>query len=81
MIPGVKHVAVTHWSFKSSLGGNTMAEQKVCPECAGEKKIGGTCECNMEWRGNQQGDDWEDCLCSKEVDCPVCNGAGFIIEK
>ena len=52
--------------------------RKVCPECGGEKKIGGTCVCDMEWRGSQKGDEWEDCLCTEEEPCPVCQGSGFV---
>ena len=49
---------------------------RVCPECNGEKKIGGTCVCDMEWRGTQQGDEWADCQCIGEETCPVCHGTG-----
>ena len=57
-----------------------MADEasKVCPECNGEKKIGGNCVCDMEWRGSQNGDAWEDCLCTEEETCPVCRGTGFV---
>ncbi len=56
----------------------TATEKKVCPECEGRKVIPGTCTCNMEWRGTQQGDDWEDCQCTEETKCPVCNGTGTV---
>ena len=59
-----------------------MAEEtrKTCPECNGEKKLSGVCTCDMEWRGNQKGDNWEDCQCTDEEICPVCQGAGYITE-
>ena len=36
--------------------------KKICPECNGEKKIAGTCVCDMEWRGSQKDDEWLDYL-------------------
>ena len=56
----------------------TDEARRVCPECNGEKKIGGTCVCDMEWRGTQQGDEWEDCQCIGEETCPVCHGTGYV---
>ena len=56
----------------------TDTEKKTCPECDGKKVVPGTCTCNMEWRGTQQGDDWDDCQCTQEAACPVCNGTGFV---
>lgn len=52
--------------------------KKKCPECDGRKVIAGTCTCDMEWRGTQQGDGWDDCQCSQETECTVCNGTGFV---
>ena len=60
-----------------------MTEKKTtkeCPLCSGDKKLGGTCECNSEWRGTQDGDDWNECQCSPEQVCPNCNGTGVIEE-
>jgi hypothetical protein len=54
--------------------------KNICPECNGEKKIAGNCVCDMEWRGTQKGDDWEDCQCTDEEICPVCQGTGYISE-
>ena len=53
-------------------------EQQLCPECKGKKVIPGTCTCDMEWRGTQQGEDWEDCQCTQDELCPVCKGKGYI---
>lgn len=52
--------------------------KKICPQCDGKKVIPGTCVCNMEWRGTQTGDEWEDCQCSEEVECPTCHGTGYV---
>jgi len=52
--------------------------KKICPECNGGKKIAGTCVCDMEWRGSQKGDEWDDCQCSKEEICPGCQGTGSV---
>ena len=59
-----------------------MSEEtkKICPECQGKKVIKGTCVCDMEWRGTQTGDDWEDCQCTPDVECPVCHGTGYVKE-
>lgn len=56
----------------------TEKEKKICPECEGRKVVEGVCTCDMEWRGTQSGDDWEDCQCSQEVKCPLCNGKGYV---
>lgn len=56
------------------------AGKKVCPVCGGKKTVPGVCSCNMEWRGSQIGDQWEDCQCTPEVTCTECNGSGFIGE-
>ncbi|MFH7326803.1 ankyrin [Desulfurivibrio sp. C05AmB] len=53
--------------------------QKICPECKGKKVIPGNCTCNMEWRGTQLLDDqWDDCKCSREEECPICHGTGYV---
>lgn len=52
--------------------------KKVCPTCNGKKVIKGTCTCDMEWRGTQTGDDWEDCHCTPDQKCPTCAGTGYI---
>ena len=59
----------------------TGETKKTCPECNGEKKIAGTCVCDMEWRGTQKGDEWIDCQCTDEEICPVCQGAGYVAEE
>ena len=51
---------------------------KICPICQGEKVVEGVCECAMEWRGTQKGDDWEDCQCTPEQQCTACQGTGFV---
>ena len=51
---------------------------KLCPICQGKKMIPGVCECDMEWRGNKTGDDWEDCQCTPDADCPTCQGTGYV---
>ena len=53
-------------------------QKKVCPTCNGTKEIPGRCECNAEWRGNQVGDEWQDCQCAPTTPCPACNGTGFV---
>jgi hypothetical protein len=45
----------------------TNDTNKICPECNGEKKISGTCVCDMEWRGST---DYEI--------CPACRGTGYV---
>lgn len=57
-----------------------MAERKkkVCPACQGTKIIKGECVCDMEWRGTQQGDDWEDCQCTPDQKCKTCHGKGYV---
>ncbi|MEW6220834.1 MAG: hypothetical protein AB1634_15060 [Thermodesulfobacteriota bacterium] len=49
-----------------------------CPNCGGQKTVPGFCTCNMEWRGTQVGDQWEDCKCAPDVECPTCHGAGTV---
>ena len=58
-----------------------MTEQKQgkeCPECNGKKIIPGVCECDSEWRGTQNEEDWIDCQCTPDISCPVCQGKGYI---
>lgn len=57
-----------------------MEEQKnkVCPECHGRKVISGQCTCDMEWRGTQRDQEWDDCQCSREEQCPICQGKGYV---
>ena len=50
----------------------------ICPECKGEKKIPGTCVCDMEWRGSQEDEDWVDYHCIEEEVCPLCHGSGYV---
>ena len=52
---------------------------KQCPTCQGKGQIQGVCSCNMEWRGTQTGEGWEDCKCQPDQECPTCHGAGTII--
>lgn len=52
--------------------------RELCPTCQGKKMISGVCECNMEWRGNQTEDDWEDCQCTPDQECPTCKGTGYV---
>ncbi len=57
-----------------------MAEKakKVCPQCLGKKVVPGVCNCASEWRGTQRGDEWEDCQCTPEQECPTCQGTGYL---
>ncbi|MBU0673963.1 MAG: ankyrin [Proteobacteria bacterium] len=48
----------------------------ICPTCEGKKVIHGVCSCNMEWRGNKHGEDWEDCQCTPDIKCPAYSGTG-----
>jgi RecJ-like exonuclease len=54
--------------------------RKKCPECGGKKIIPGVCECNVEWRGSQVDGEWNECKCTPDIPCPICNGTGFIEE-
>jgi len=56
----------------------TAHEKKVCPLCQGKKTVAGVCSCNSEWRGTQRGDEWEDCQCTPEQECPTCHGTGYV---
>ena len=56
----------------------TQKNMKICSTCKGKKVIEGICECAMEWRGTQKEDDWEDCQCTPEQECPSCQGTGFV---
>jgi hypothetical protein len=40
--------------------------------------IPGACVCDSEWRGTQDGDDWNECQCEAEQPCPTCNGSGVV---
>ena len=52
--------------------------KKKCPECDGKKIIPGTCECNSEWRGTLVGEEWDECQCTPDAECPGCSGTGFV---
>lgn len=52
--------------------------KKICSTCQGKKVIKGICECAMEWRGTQKENEWEDCQCTPELECPTCQGTGFV---
>ena len=56
----------------------TEEGKKQCSICNGKKVVGGVCECSTEWRGTQQGDEWEDCQCTPEEECPACQGTGYV---
>lgn len=56
----------------------STSDSNVCPKCKGEKVIPGECICDVEWRGTQSGDDWDDCICAREQECPICRGTGHI---
>jgi hypothetical protein len=56
----------------------TQKNMKICSTCKGKKVIEGICECSMEWRGTQKEDNWEDCQCTPEQECPSCQGTGFV---
>ena len=53
---------------------------KVCPECLGKKIVPGNCVCDAEWKGTQNGEEWTECQCSKEEECPICLGTGYVNE-
>lgn len=53
-------------------------KKKVCPACQGKKIIKGECVCDMEWRGTQKGDVWEDCQCTPDQECTMCGGTGYV---
>ncbi len=60
---------------KSEIKGIT----EQCPTCKGKGVVPGVCTCNMEWRGTQTADGWEDCQCWPEQECSTCWGKGEII--
>lgn len=55
-----------------------MTSEKVCPTCKGKKIIVGNCECSAEWRGTDQDDSLNDCICEPDNKCPDCNGTGVV---
>lgn len=55
-----------------------MNPEKLCPVCKGKKVIEGHCECNMEWRGSDGENGWQDCMCEPDHECPECHGKGFV---
>ena len=59
----------------------TQNNQTVCPTCNGNKILEGNCECSMEWRGTQVGDEWEDCQCTPDQPCPTCSGTGYVDQE
>ncbi len=58
----------------------TKEDKDTCPTCRGSRIIAGTCECDMEWRGNQDSDNWEDCQCTPDIECTTCHGSGYCSE-
>jgi hypothetical protein len=54
--------------------------ERICPLCKGEKTVAGTCTCDMEWRGTQLGEEWNDCKCTPDEKCPNCNGTGVVTD-
>lgn len=60
-----------------------MTDEKLieCPGCHGKKTVAGNCVCDMEWRGSQKGESWDDCLCAEEEICPTCNGSGLVSDN
>ena len=57
---------------------HTMKPDNICPACKGNKIIPGNCECNAEWRGNNDEDGFHDCQCEPDIECPRCKGKGII---
>jgi hypothetical protein len=55
-----------------------MKSKTKCTRCNGSKIIEGHCECNMEWRSSGDDDNLGDCICDPDLECPVCNGTGFL---
>jgi len=55
----------------------TKQEKQTCSTCLGKKVVPGECQCSMEWRGTQKGDEWEACQCTQEQTCPACGGTGY----
>ncbi len=53
-------------------------KKKPCPVCQGKKVISGVCECGSEWHGTQIGDEWLECKCTPEQECPTCHGTGYV---
>ncbi len=55
-----------------------MKSKTVCPECNGRKFIVGHCECDMEWRTQDDQTGVDDCICEPDHACPVCEGTGVV---
>lgn len=55
-----------------------MGQKTICPACDGKKVIEGICECNIEWRGTQSDNEWQDCQCTPEQECTTCHGTGVV---
>lgn len=53
-------------------------KEKTCPTCQGAKVLKGTCECNVEWRGTNSEDGWDDCQCTPDQQCSTCQGTGVV---
>jgi len=64
----------------SDLKKDKQQDEKTCPLCHGHKSIPGTCTCDNEWRGTQQGSEWKDCQCTPDQACPTCNGTGTVTD-
>jgi hypothetical protein len=57
-----------------------IEKRETCPTCDGNKVIAGVCECSSEWRGTQEGDEWQECQCTPDQECPACKGSGYKVE-
>ena len=55
-----------------------MTSEKTCPTCKGQKIIVGNCECNAEWRSTDGENEFNDCRCEPDIECPGCKGKGYI---
>jgi len=54
------------------------SDKKICPQCKGSKILSGQCECNAEWRGADEEEGVNDCICEPDTKCPECQGKGYI---